>query len=126
MSDNFTPYSDVNKVIIYFLKNITDILQENFIGMYLYGSLATGYFDWYISVIDFIVITKKTVSDDKFKLIDEMHKQFFVSESPWAKKIEAAYITQDALGRYDINATLYPQIEKGTDLTYAKLESGWA
>jgi predicted nucleotidyltransferase len=42
---NPTPHHDINIVINYFLNHIKEILGPNFVGMYLYGSLATGDFD---------------------------------------------------------------------------------
>ena len=66
-----TPYSDINKVLLYFMEKIKIILEDNFLGMYLYGSLATGGFDPTTSDIDFIVITNKDISDKEFSELHE-------------------------------------------------------
>lgn len=121
-----TPYSDINKVLLHFMEKIKIILEDNFWGMYLYGSLATGGFDPKMSDIDFIVITKEVVSDKEFSALHELHKQFYSSNSPWAHKVEAAYIAKKELGNYENAATLYPQIEKGRELIKEKLEMGWS
>ncbi len=40
-----TPYPEVNRVLLDLLLRVSDILGENFIGMYLYGSLVTDEFE---------------------------------------------------------------------------------
>ncbi len=126
MTGKLTPYADINQLLDYFNKKIHTILGKNCIGMYVYGSLALGDFDPEISDIDFIVITKHAVAENSFLLLEELHKQFYLSESKWAKKIEAAYIAQNAFDLSKTNTNSYPQIEKGRDLTRDKLEMGWS
>jgi predicted nucleotidyltransferase len=120
-----TSYSDIDTILLYFLKNIQTILADNFFGMYLYGSLATGGFDPKTSDIDFIFVTKQDVSDKEFLLLHELHKYFDSSNSPWAKKIEVAYITSDVFIISDTLNKKYPQIEKEGELIKDKLEIGW-
>ena len=39
-----TPHQDINKILHLLLENIKEILKDQFIGMYLYGSLSSGDF----------------------------------------------------------------------------------
>jgi len=55
-----------------------------------------------------------------------MHARFDQSGSPWAAKIEAAYIPLEAINRAAPTSDRYPQVEKGTELLRIPLESGWA
>ena len=121
-----TPYADVNFVVLDFETRTRAILKDQFLGLYLYGSLALGDFDPYTSDIDWIVVTRGEISDDSFTALKAMHAAFDHSPSPWAGKIEAAYIPQDALNRPAATSVAYPQIEKGTGLLRAPLEIGWA
>ena len=45
MSHTYTPYEDVNLILNLLLANVQEVLTNQFIGLYLYGSLATGDFD---------------------------------------------------------------------------------
>lgn len=81
-----TSYNDINIVLNYYLNHIKEILGNHFIGMYLYGSLATGGFDKNTSDIDFIVITNAEISKSKFLQLHALHKIFSSSDSPWSKK----------------------------------------
>lgn len=120
-----TPYADVNAVLRGFVVNACSILEEHFVGMYLYGSLALGDFDPRSSDIDVVVVTDAALSDGLFAALRDMHARFDASGSPWARKIEAAYIPRDALRPDAPTAARYPQFEKGGTLMLDHLESGW-
>ncbi len=94
--------------------------------MYLYGSLALGDFDPLHSDIDYIVVARDEITDDRLSALQEMHAQFDASGSSWAGKVEAAYIPKEALHHSTPTQAKYPQVEKGTQLIKAPLEIGWA
>jgi hypothetical protein len=120
-----TPYTDVNAVLHGFATDLRAILGNHFRGMYLTGSLAVGDFDPHTSDIDFIVLTRSMLSDDRIEALRDMHNRFDTSDSPWAGKIEAVYVTPEALRLSPMSATCYPQVEKGRPLFIEPLESGW-
>lgn len=121
-----TPYADVNAVLQTLAVRIQAILADHFVGMYLYGSLALGDFDPNTSDIDFIVVTKGEIDGDRCGALQEMHTQFDAGGYPWAARVEAAYIPQEALHHTAPTQAKYPQVEKGTRLFIAPLETGWA
>ena len=57
-----TPYPDVNEVLNLLLTNVKGILRDQFVGMYLYGSLSSGDFNPETSDIDFLVVTTDFLS----------------------------------------------------------------
>jgi predicted nucleotidyltransferase len=128
MSEIFapTPYTDINTLLIEITDRIRAILGYQFTGLYLIGSLALGDFDPHTSDIDLIVVTNSEVTEEAFIALGEMHALLDRSGSPWAGKIETVYVPLDALNRSAPTSALYPQVEKGTTLFRAPLESGWA
>ncbi len=46
MQTNPTPYADINELLDQLLSRIQAILSERLIGLYLFGSLVTGDFDY--------------------------------------------------------------------------------
>lgn len=120
-----TPYADVNAVLHDFAVRLQALLGSHFRGMYLYGSLALGDFDPHSSDIDFLVVTDDEFADDFFVALQDLHARFDESLSPWAAKVEAAYIPQDALRHSAPTQARYPQVEKGTTLFKGPLEIGW-
>jgi hypothetical protein len=93
--------------------------------MYLTGSLALGDFDPRTSDIDFIVLTDAALSAELVDALRDMHARFDTGGSPWAVRIEAVYANPDALHPNPVSSVPYPQVEKGTPLFMAPLESGW-
>jgi hypothetical protein len=120
-----TPFADVNAVLSDFHTRITALCGSQFIGMYVIGSLALGDFDPDHSDIDFVVVTEADIDDTLFGGLQDIHARFAASSSPWAKRIEAVYITENALRDTRASNIQYPQIEKGTALFKAPLEDGW-
>jgi predicted nucleotidyltransferase len=60
-----TPYADVNALLSELLGGARAILGPQFVGMLLYGSLASGDFDS-ASDVDVLVVTHDDLSPDTF------------------------------------------------------------
>ena len=107
-----TPYPDVNQVLDILLKNVQVILNGYFVGMYLYGSLASGDFDPGRSDIDFLVVTKEELPDDIVTGLKSMHTRLYKSGMEWAPKLEGSYVPTDVIRRYSVNGPSWPMINK--------------
>ena len=121
-----TPYLDVNEILNVLVLNVKNILGDQFIGMYLYGSLANGNFDEH-SDIDVLIATDGEISESTFSALQELHKQINKVDSPWATQIEASYIPQTALRRFDSTNKLHPHMDRGENevLHMMSHESDW-
>ncbi len=86
------------------------VLGEDFVGMYLYGSLSSGDFNPRSSDIDFLVATSGELSAEKVQALKEMHARIAASGLKWAKKLEGSYIPRADLRRYDPAHALHPSI----------------
>ncbi len=111
-----TPYSDVNEILNILLTNIKEILQDQFVGMYLFGSLVNGDFDQY-SDIDVLVVTDVEISSDIFSALKQMHAQITKVDSSWAIQLEVSYIPLIALRRFDPANNLHPHMDRGNGET---------
>lgn len=120
-----TPYPDVNAVANYFRSRVQAILGAQFVGMYLYGSLALGDFDPQHSDIDFIVVTAGDIDEASFAALRKLHDEFAAGVSPWSRRVEAAYIPQGALNHRTPTTARYPQLETERPLSREPLEIGW-
>ena len=121
-----TPYPDVNEILNFMLVDVKEILGKHFLGMYLYGSLANGDFDEH-SDIDVLIVTDGELSEDVFSAVQKMHKHINGLDSPWAKQVEASYIPQAALRRFDPMNKLHPHMDRGDGevLHMMSHESDW-
>jgi predicted nucleotidyltransferase len=126
MNTHPTPYPDVNEILSFLFSNARDILGDQFVGMYLFGSLANGGFDEH-SDIDVLIVTAGELSATAFSSLKELHQRINRLDSPWANQIEASYIPQTALRRFDPMNKLYPHMDRGNGevLHMMSHESDW-
>jgi predicted nucleotidyltransferase len=126
MNPKLTPYPDVNKILNLLYTNIKEILKDQFVGMYLFGSLANGDFDHH-SDIDVLIVTDGLIPSDMFSALKEMHARINRMDSPWAVQLEVSYIPQNALRRFDPKNKLHPHMDRGTGeaLHMKSHESDW-
>jgi len=119
-----TPYPDVNAMLQRLLTSVRATLDEQFVGLYLYGSLASGDFNLETSDIDFLVVTTETLSAETIAALGIMHQELNSSNLKWATKLEGSYVPQPGLRRYDPAAPPCPQINEG-DFYLAQQGSDW-
>lgn len=107
-----TPYADVNALLDPLLARVRATLGEQFVAMFLDGSLAYGDFDE-ASDIDFIVVTDAEVSGSMFERLRTMHDDIAALLTPWAIQLEGSYISREALRRYNPTHATHLNIERG-------------
>jgi predicted nucleotidyltransferase len=114
MSTYPTPYPEVNKILDVLLTAVQEILGEQFVGMYLYGSLAYGGFDQ-DSDVDFVVVTQAELPESLFSRLQAMHAHIATLDSWCATQLEGTYIPQHALLKYDPVRALYLHMDRGPE-----------
>src|SRR5215211_875683 len=121
-----TPYTDVNEILSILFSEVQEILGDQFVGMYLFGSLANGGFDKH-SDIDVLNVTDGEISSKKFSALADLHKRINQLDSPWALQVEASYIPQTALRRFDPANKQHPHMDRGSGevLHVMSHESDW-
>lgn len=113
MSVHPTPFPEINPLLDELLSRAQAVLGSNFVGLYLYGSLASGDFDPERSDIDFVIVTRNAVSNEQISTLEAMHIGLANSGLKWAKKLEGSYIPQADLRRYERTETEYPTLNEG-------------
>jgi hypothetical protein len=101
-----TPDPEINHLLSLFLQGVQAFLGELLVGIYLHGSLATGDFDPLSSDIDFVVVTAEPLPDELLPALAKMHARLVAGGSKWAAKLEGAYISRQALRRYEWGQTV--------------------
>jgi predicted nucleotidyltransferase len=108
-----TPYPDVNQVLHLLLTNVKEILKDQFVGMYLYGSLSSGDFNPETSDIDFLVITEDPLEEDKVAELKSMHERIWASGLKRAERLEGSYVPKELIRRHDPNGAPCPTVNEG-------------
>jgi predicted nucleotidyltransferase len=113
MNARLTPYTEVNTVLDVLLVNIKQVLKEQFVGMYLHGSLASGDFSLDTSDIDFAVVTSSMISADTFLALKTMHEDLLRRKSKWIERLEGSYLSKAAFRAYDAtDTTAWPTLNE--------------
>lgn len=113
MPENPTPYPGVNAVLHRLLADAQDLLGDQFVGLYLYGSLSSGDFNPQSSDIDFLVVTAGELPPAIVRKLEAMHQELAGSPLKWAAKLEGSYLPLAYLRRFDPAAPPCPQINEG-------------
>ena len=119
--DHPTPYPEVNAILHELLTSVQSILGNHFIGMYLFGSLATGDFDQ-DSDVDYVVVTDDVLSNELVLALQDMHVRIATIDSWCATQLEGSYVPQGALRQYDPVHALHLHIDRGKGEQLKKMQ----
>lgn len=108
-----TPYPQINNLLYLLLSNVRRALRDQFVGLYLYGSLSGGDFDETTSDVDFVVVTRDEITGEHVPRLRAMHAEIAASGLKWAPKLEGSYISRAALLRYNPDDAPRPQYNEG-------------
>lgn len=108
------PYPDINSFFDTLLVQLKAIFGDSLTGVYLFGSLVWGDFDYGSSDIDLLVVTSSTLTDDEFGKLDAMHKEF-AQRYTHAREgmMEIIYASENALQTFKIARSFISIIHPG-------------
>lgn len=69
-------------------KEFVNILAENLVGIYIYGSLSHGDFREKDSDVDIFVITKHALNDQEKIIIEKLFENQQLQQNSWLKRLE--------------------------------------
>jgi Nucleotidyltransferase domain len=75
-----TPYRGLDEILIDYAHTSRAVLGDNFVGLYLLGSLAIGDFDL-TSDVDFMIVTNSELSRDQVELVQPAHTKLIARDS---------------------------------------------
>lgn len=89
---------EVKDLMEQYVNGLQDIfLNEQLVGVYVYGSIALGAFHLGTSDVDFVTVTRETVSEFEKLQIGDLHKK--LSESKLGGRMDGMYIPLADLGK---------------------------
>lgn len=95
-----TPYPELNSVLRELTAGVQRALADAFVAAYLQGSFAVGDFDAH-SDVDFIVVTRRELSDGEVEALQAVHARIYDLECAWAQHLEGSYFPESVLRRCD-------------------------
>lgn len=118
-----TGYPGVDAILRTLLTEVRNVLGNDFVGLYLYGSLSSGDFDLGSSDIDFLVVTRTKLSAEQLAALARMHGRIKDSKAKFADQLEGSYIPVADVRRYDPEHSQQPSI--GVDWDFGINAHGW-
>jgi Domain of unknown function (DUF4111) len=79
---------------------ISEVLGDELVGLYLYGSAVTGGFDAGVSDLDLAAVTGPEVEALDLAGLERMHRLFEEQRPEWRNRIEVVYIGQPTLASF--------------------------
>lgn len=120
-----TQYPEINKLLDELLEKIKSILGEKLVGLYLYGSLATGDFNPNVSDIDLLAALQSEVNTKEFVQLEKMHKEFADEHKKWNDRIEVQYMPIIALKTFKTTDSKAAVISPGEPFHIKEVGKHW-
>ncbi len=121
----FLEYPNIKELIDTILSRMQHILGERLVGLYLYGSLAVGDFDYEISDIDLLAATTNKLSENEFNALGKMHGELVENNRQWNNRLEIAYVSQRALKTFKTQSSRIAIISPGEPFHFKEAGKDW-
>ena len=95
-SDRPTQFPELNELLQGWVEAISDILDDNFVGVYLVGSFALGDADIH-SDCDFVVVVRNSLTLSEEARLRALHRKIFRRPGHWTKHLEGSYAPENEL-----------------------------
>lgn len=107
------------------LEEVRAVLSEQFVGLYVHGSLASGGFQPGRSDVDSLVITAGVLRDETISALEAMHGRVAGSGLRWATRLEGSYIPRHALRCCDLADARHPALRMDGSFGVNQCDSEW-
>jgi predicted nucleotidyltransferase len=121
----FSKHPDIPLLLEELLSKQRGILGEKLVGLYVYGSLVAGDFDYEISDIDLLAATKTLVDANEFAALEKMHPELMKAKPQWDNRIEIQYAPLDYLKTFKTQKAQIANISPGEPFHFIEAGRDW-
>ncbi|MCE2472891.1 MAG: DUF4111 domain-containing protein [Anaerolineae bacterium] len=115
----------VGHIIDRLIDELNQILKDDLVGIYLYGSLISGDFDIAISDIDLVVVLRAELDQPQFLQLQRMHTRVVNDHPAWRDRLELAYISGRALKTFRVAKSTIGIISPGEPFHLIEAGDDW-
>jgi hypothetical protein len=116
--------AEVSAVVDALLAGVRERLGTRVVGLYLFGSLATGDFSLATSDVDFVVVTDRELDAADVEALAAMHAEL-KSRGGLFSMLEGSYISRAALRRWDPANARHPHLSHERPFGFGDHGSDW-
>ena len=92
-----THHLEVDRLVADIHDRLVRLLSGNLVGVYIFGSVASGAYQPGVSDVDLLVVTAGQPRMSEYEQLQSMHTALAAEHLQWANRIEVAYLSRDAL-----------------------------
>jgi len=118
-------YPDICALLDFVLSRMQEILGEKLVGLYLYGSLVAGDFDYEISDVDLLAAVNDELNENEFHALDRMQDESVENNPRWKNRIEIAYASRHALKTFKTQRSRIALISPGEPFHVKEAGKDW-
>jgi predicted nucleotidyltransferase len=118
-------YPEIGVLLDEILLRMRKLLGEKLAGLYVYGSLVAGDFDYEISDIDLLAATTNLIDENEFAALERMHAGLVEDFPAWDNRIEVAYASLDYLKTFKTKTSKIANTSPGEPLHFLEAGRDW-
>jgi predicted nucleotidyltransferase len=91
---------DVEGTIQELTRKLRDVLGDELVGFYLYGSKLSDDFDASASDVDLLAVLTVDLNEDRYARLAQLHEAFIRRHPEWDNRLDIVYIGRDTLASF--------------------------
>jgi predicted nucleotidyltransferase len=120
-----TAYPHINQFLQTLLTEMSAILGDRLIGLYLAGSLVWGDYEDGLSDIDLLAATATDIGAREFEALDAMHLSLIARYPHWDNRLEVLYMSLEALKTFREKRSQIAVISPGEPFNIKDAGADW-
>jgi predicted nucleotidyltransferase len=115
----------IDSLLVSLREAIVAVTGPSLVGLYMFGSLASGDFDAAVSDIDLLAVLADSPSERLAPRLRRMHADLAKANPEWDGRIEVVYISAHALARCRTDTTTIAVISSGEPFHLVEAGPDW-
>ena len=126
MSDTFSAIPvDVQVVLARLLEGLRVALGDDLVGVYLFGSVATGDYEPGISDVDTVAVLRSDPTGAQLSALDRLHRDIAEEMPVWDERVEVVYLSTRALRDFRTGSSPAARISPGESFHAIEVDRRW-
>ena len=118
-------HPEVSDLIADLHARLSSLMNDNLVGLYIFGSVASAAYDPGVSDVDLLVVTGQALAAAEYARLREMHVELAADREQWTDRVEVEYLSREALRTFKLRASDIGIIGPGKPFQVVKAGRDW-